>query len=386
MKIKIGNFNFINDKENKLGDRRELQDGFCYFWIDGKENKLFVLDASKFELERPESSIPIFERQLMERFEIIPFYKMIKNEIDDYIKKKVENLVNTQNYSRYELYKDISLTDILNLKKNSEFKFPKGTYFVMNFDTNKIEINEFRYNPYAEKIDNIEECETSFKNIIKNNIILKEIEKGIAPKFVVEIMKIDDFLKDKKSCSLIFSGTDEKFPLKKPYTSSIINLVEDKITLGNYKDKFKIQDLRGLIYGKNFFEINVTNLMNISKQISISFEDRLQQRIDYLKNEIESEYTIYRAENERNYYDMPYSMNDIVKVMLDNDEDKPKWFTKEIKQMGYKYNLLNYLEEAQTIEKVETVCVELGDNELQNIYYGMCGKKENFEEDETEEI
>ena len=36
--------------------------------------------------------------------------------------------------------------------------------------------------------------------------------------------------------------------------------------------------------------------------------------------------------------------------------------TKEIKQMGYKYNLLNYLEEAQTIEKVETVCVELGDN------------------------
>jgi len=378
MKIKIGNFNFINNLENKLGSFGELQYKDNYFWLDGKENKLFALSTTEFEQKKYGYSIPDFEKQLMERFEIIPFYKMATKEINDYIRKKAENLVNTQNYSRYNLYKDINLTTISDLKYKNEFKFDYGDHFSFNFDTNKIEIGDFKYNPYNEKIDNIEECENRLKDVLKKNIILKEIEKGIAPKFITEIMKINDFLEFKKSCSLIFSGTNEKFPLKQPYTSNIVELWKNRITLKSYNDKFKIQDLKGLMYGKNFFEINTINLMNIDKQIATSFEDRLQQRIDILKDEIQEEYSNYRYKNGVEYYEMPYSIDDMVRKVSNCEKEDLKWFTKEVEEMNHTYQLLSYLEKSQTIEEIKEICEELGDNELQKIYYGMKDEEETY--------
>lgn len=386
MKIKIGNFNFINDLENKLRNFNELQYNDDYFWLDGKENKLFAINTTKFEQEKYGHSIPDFEKKLMERFEIVPFYKEVTKEINDYVEKKVENLVKSQNYSKYNLYKDIDLREISALKYNQDFKFEYEDHFAFNFDTNKIEIGLFRYNPYTEKIDNIEECENRLKDIIKKKIILKEIEKGIVPKFVTEVMKINDFLEFKKSCFLIFNGTDEKLPLKHPYTSSIVGIWKNNITLESYDDRFELQDLKGLMYGKSFFEINSENLMNIDKQIAISLEDRLAQRIDLLKDEIENEYSNYRRKNEREYYDMPYTMENVVKKELNCSEEKPKWFTKEVQEMSHKYKMLNYLQKAQTIEEIKEVCVELGDNELQNIYYGMKYEEEDYEEEEETSI
>lgn len=383
MKIKIGNFNFINDSENKLRNFSELQYKDDYFWLDGKENKLFAMNTTKFEQEKYGYSIPDFERKLMERFEIVPLFVGITREINDYVEKKVEKLISSQNYSKYNLYKDIDLRYISDLKYNKDFKFELEDNFAYNFDTNKIEIGVFRYNPYTEKLDNIEECENRLKDIIKKKTILKEIEKGIAPKFVTEVMKINDFLEFKKSCSLIFNGTYEKLPLKHPYTSNIVSIWKNNITLESYNDRFKIQDLKGLMYGKNFFEINSENLMNIDKQIAISLEDRLEQRIDCLKDEIKDEYSKYRYKNEREYYDMPYSMEDVIKKELNFSEEKPKWFTKEVQEMSHEYKLLNYLQKAQTIEEIKEVCVELGDNELQNIYYGMKYEEEDYEEEES---
>ena len=49
MKIKIGNFNFIFNMENKLRDFIELQYKDYYFWLDGKEDSLYVTNISNFE-------------------------------------------------------------------------------------------------------------------------------------------------------------------------------------------------------------------------------------------------------------------------------------------------------------------------------------------------
>jgi len=44
MKIKIGNYNFISDKENKYNSYDRLDDYAKYFYLDGKENTLYVTE------------------------------------------------------------------------------------------------------------------------------------------------------------------------------------------------------------------------------------------------------------------------------------------------------------------------------------------------------
>lgn len=382
MKIKIGNFNFINKLENKMHNFEDLRYADNYFWLDGKENKLFVLDMSNFEISDKER-IPEFEKILKERFEIVPLYRRAKEEINNYINKKVENLINMQNYSKYHLYKDMRLSEILDLKNNTNFAFSFDDYYYVNFDTNKIEIGKFRYNPYNEKIENIEECENRLEAILKKKIILKEIEKGIAPKFITEIMKIDDFLKDKKSCYLIFNGIDEKYPLKKAVTSDVVQLWEGQITLESYSDKFELKDLKGLLYGKNFQEVNPINLMNIDKQIAVSLEDRLEQRIDLLKKKEEKNYGIYSKKNEREYYDIPIDLDTVIKNMsYYQEKELPGWLTKKVEEMCYKYNLLNYLSEVNDLEEIKNICIELKDKELQSIVYNMMNEEEYYTENE----
>ena len=61
------------------------------------------------------------------------------------------------------------------------------------------------------------------------------------------------------------------------------------------------------------------------------------------------------------------------------------WHNKELDQIIYKKNLIDFLEQAKTVDDIKEICVELGDNELQNIYYEMLYDEENSENEEDNE-
>ena len=87
------------------------------------------------------------------------------------------------------------------------------------------------------------------------------------------------------------------------------------------------------------------------------------------------------------YVYVPYNLEDAINRIKENKNTKEKieWHNKELDQIIYKKNLVDFLEQAKTIEDIKDVCVELGDNELQNIYYGMLYEEENCECEEEEE-
>lgn len=405
MKIKIGNFNFINDKENKLNTYsnydRELN--LEYYYLDGKEDTLFVNNSYNFEKGIYNREIPEFESELMNKYKIVKVYEETKKQIKDYITNKVEMFFKNKIYSKYELYKDMDLAKIDELEENSNFKYRYEDHLELDIEHNKINIGKIQFNPYTEKIDNLEELfeMNFFKEYIKTNLILKEIDKGIAPPYISEVRKIKEFMDGKKSVNLIFKN-HEKFKAE-TYIGDFLTLRNKKIELylgygtrQNFEREnihkkigdLKLEDFKGISYSKNVLEIDGRVLANADKQIAITLEDRLKQRIDIMKEEIEDEYYEYRSkvESKENTY-IPYSFQDVVNRINQSKDskEKPEWDSKEIEQIVRKNNLINFLEQAKTIEDIKDVCIELGDNELQNIYYGMLYEEENCESEEEKE-
>ena len=99
-----------------------------------------------------------------------------------------------------------------NLTDNSQFRVSYEDQFVLDIDNNKINVGKYNLNPYTQKIDNLDYAYNQglLDKYISNNLILKEIEKGIAPPYIYELNRINDFLQDKKNVNLIFKGY-EKF-------------------------------------------------------------------------------------------------------------------------------------------------------------------------------
>lgn len=405
MKIKIGNFNFINNNENKLSSYTNFdRDFFEYYYLDGKEDTLFVNTSYKFEKGIYDREIPKFESELIEKYKIVKIYEETKKQINNYITNKVEIIFKNKNYSKYKLYKDMDFRKINELKENKNFNYKYGDKLELDFERNKINIGKIQFNPYTEKIDNLEELFEIgfFKEHIKANLILKEIEKGIAPPYISEITKINEFLEGKKSVNLIFKDC-EKFKAE----ARIINflkLQDSKIeldlgycTIDNFKKEnpgkeekdLKIEDLKGISYSKNVLDINGRVLANADKQIAITLDDRLKQKIDIMKEDIKDEYYEYRnkVESKGNNY-IPYSFSEVINRLKEykDSKEKPEWYSKELENIIRKNNLINFLEQAKTIDDIKDVCVELGDNELQNIYYGMLYEEENYEEEEEETV
>lgn len=405
MKIKIGNFNFINDKENKLNPYRnyDRELNLEYYYLDGKEDTLFVNNSHNFEKGIYDREIPEFETELINKYKIVKVYEETKKQINDYISNKVEMFFKNKSYSKYELYKDMDLAKIDELEENSNFIYRYEDHLELDIEHNKINIGKIQFNPYTEKIDNLEELFeiNFFEEYIKTNLILKEIDKGIVPPYINEIRKIKKFMDGKKSVNLIFKNC-EKFKAE-TYIGDFLRLRDKKIELDlsygtrqNFEREnihkkigdLKLEDFKGISYSKNVLEIDGRVLANADKQIAITLEDRLKQRIDTMKEDIKDEYYEYRSkvESKENTY-IPYSFQDVLNRINENkdSEEKPEWYSKEIEQIVRKNNLINFLEQAKTIEDIKDVCVELGDNELQNIYYGMLYEEENCECEEEEE-
>lgn len=402
MKIKIGNFNFINDMENKLRSFSDFQYKNNYFWLDGKEDTLYVTNMSEFERDKYGNSIPEFEKELKSKYKIVHIYGELTKQVNQYIENRVDEFFKNRNYSKYELYKDMELRELKELSNDSKYKVGYRDDFVLDIDKNKINIGEFQLNPYTEKIDNLDNVfeQGILNNYIKTNLILKEIEKGIAPPYIYELNKINDFLEDKKNVNLIFKDCekfkceasigyilrtrDGNFELDLSYSAGSNFRTENPTKKVEY---LRLEDFKGISYGKNVLEIDGRVFANANKQIAVTLEDRLKQKVDHLKEDLKEEYYSYRNKADSKYAYVPYTLEDAVNRIKESEGSKEKieWHTKELDHIIHKNNLINFLEEAKTIEDIKDVCIELGDNELQNIYYGMLYEEENCECEEEEE-
>lgn len=402
MKIKIGNFNFINNMENKLRSFSDLQYENNYFWLDGKEDTIFVTNITEFEREKNGQTIPEYEKDLMSKYKIVHIYGEARKQINEYINNKVEQFFKYRNYSKYELYKDMKLKEYRELDNNKNFKLGYGDDLILDIEKNKINIGKFQLNPYTEKIDNLDEIfeQGILNNFIKTNLILKEIEKGIAPPYIYELKKIENFLLEKKNINLIFKDCekfkceaiisyflrirDRKFEIDLGYSAGSNFRLENPLKKA---DNLRLEDFKGISYGKNVLEIDGRVLANANKQIAITLDDRLKQKIDSLKEDIRDEYYSYRSKADSEYAYVPYTLEEAINRINENEDSKEKiaWNTKELDQIIHKSNLINFLEQAKTIEDIKEVCIELGDNELQSIYYGMLYEEENCECEEEEE-
>lgn len=416
MNIKIGNFNFINNNSDEFRGFGDLQYDDYYFYMDGKEDTLYVSSRNKFdrasEPEMQKYTDFDFQRELAKKYYIIDYNMLITNLINSYIRGKVLNIFNNKNYSKYNLYKNISFSKLMSLKDSSIYKFDFRDTTKFKIDSNKICKGKFIFNPYIENIENLEECYNNnmFKEQIKNSLILKEIQEGVAPKFVYELNKIEEFMKGKKSVNLIFNGY-EKFKIN-PYLSSFLDLRDNKISLNlsyneqnfferenptkNYKD-LKLNDLVGLSYGKNVLHIDNSALIDIDKQMTKSTEDKLLLKIDKLNDELLNEYNYYRnTHNQKDY--CPYDIQDAINICTQIDlrnlqresgnldgkhEEYPTYYSSELEDIFKRFDLIKELEQVENLEDLKDITRELGDNELQQIYYEFLDEEiQETEEDE----
>jgi len=293
MKIKIWNFNFLSEDENELDFiEYKMKNRFDRFYMDGKEDTLFVKDKFKFEeVDRGDYK---YEKELLEKYYIIDYHLLIRNKINSFIKQKAMELYTNNNYSRYELYNLIKFDDLNKLEQNAKSQF---WYNEKITKENKIVYEiEGGYNlifdPYTEEIENIETLyeQKLFSNEINNNLILLEIESNKAPEFIKHILDINKFLKEKKNVNLLFENGDTVKTNAR--IGSIFELWGNKISLEIDFNNYEIKDLRKITFNRKEIKIDSHKLMNWENQLKEfkrqSEEERnneLSEKATILKNE-----------------------------------------------------------------------------------------------------
>lgn len=311
-KMKINQFNFIMEDffngELSIESRYNNQLPMNYFYMDGRENILF----SNEEITNIE-----FKEEIREKFsKVINYIKDINQQINNSLDKKVEEMLKNGDYSRYSLYKDFSIKTLRDMLDEKEFIYRlsyDASHFKIDLKENVlISGNEIIYNPYTNSVENFEELykKGNFNSIIENKLIRSEYEKNIAPKFVYELIKIYNFLQDKKTVGVKLKDC-EKFK-----SDARINYIIDKERKNNnYKledltsnresfkeanpDKelkdMKIDDLEELVFGRNErLKINPENLKNLDVQIAISYKDKLLFKLDKLEGNLRSQFYEYK--------------------------------------------------------------------------------------------
>ena len=87
MIIKIGNFNFVSENEEEFSlSRYGIDSKFDYFYMDGKEDTLYVNSRSNFDKQNKEYYK--FEQELLKRYYILDYSSLIYNRIQKFISDK----------------------------------------------------------------------------------------------------------------------------------------------------------------------------------------------------------------------------------------------------------------------------------------------------------
>lgn len=165
-------------------------------------------------------------------------------------------------------YKDIT-NGILRLstrdgKKHFEFDMKK-----MKFENEEIDIFKNIYGL------------TSLKKILS----FEQYKKGKTPPFYNEVAKINEFLKDKKTVTLLLNdGEKKQVPAQ---ISQILARDHKKFWINTQLNNMDISNLRAIGYGRKELKINTDNLKSIDRQLDEIIENLKDKNIEI--EELENE-------------------------------------------------------------------------------------------------
>lgn len=400
MNIKIEKFNFINNRENRifLSGYDIDEKLFNYFYLDGKKDTLYVSSRDNFDTTEYN-----LEKELSKNFLILDYNMEIKNAVNRFINDKARQIYRTESYSRYKLYKDISLSEILSLDVNSKFSLGHTYDSYIDVKDNKIIVDGIKLDPYTQVITNLEDFykKGRFDEEIKATLIKLELQEHSAPKFVTSLIEINSFLQNKNSVNILFKDC-EKAKIEPIYSSFLYfryNNIELSLTekaCNSLKkanpninpDNLKLEDLQGLSYGKEALKIESKNLENIINQIVLSPNDELFYRLDVLEENINDNYrNIYK---ENIHLNLPSNL----KTPENFDELESITYGTGVKEIDDKINDLakklydiELIRNTDNVEEFNYAIKDLNDNELNSIaninsYITSNERNEETEEDE----
>lgn len=391
MIIKIGKFNFVGENKEEF---RLFQDNsysiFRYFYMDGKEDTLYVHSRSDFDKENKEYYK--FEQELLKKYYILEYSSLIHNRIQKFISDKTFEIFKNNNYASYELYKDISIRKLQSLDTDIKCSLSYNTK--INFNTNKLVYaldngDSIIFDPYTEEIHNLEELYKKglFDNEIKAGLILKEVQHKKAPKFIMKLAEINTFLKEKKNVNLIFNdGNKIKTEAE---LDEIFNIYDKKISL---RSSNELEDLKAVTFNKSEVTIHSKDFSDIEKQILKTIEDKILYKIDELKEKLRYNFDDYKYKDENRYY-IPDTIEECIEKIItleknnfekkeNQKEEYPVWYSKEFTNLWQDYERIKTLENTSSLEDIKEEVIKTEDEELNKIYLMLGGE----EDEESEEL
>lgn len=407
MNIKIGKFNFINNKDSKIYFNGYDLDFnlFNYFYLDGKEDTLYVSSRDNFDkIDDPGYSEYNLEKELSKKFYILDYNMEVENAVNSFIKDKARQIYRSESYSNYKLYNNISLNEIISVEENSKFSLGSTYDSYIDVKNSEIVIYGIKLNPYTQVITNLEDFYKNgrFDEVIKANLIKLELQDNIAPKFVSTLIEINNFFKNKNNVNLLIKGC-EKFKIE-PYIRSFLDFRNNNIELDlsykserNFKKnnmnieprKIELEDLQGLSYGKEILNIEPKNLENIINQIVLSPKDKLFYRLDKIEENINNKYrNIYKGNMDLNLpsnLKTPKNLDELESITYGTGD-------KEIDDKIYEYTKQLYdielIKNTDSVEEFNKAIKDLNDNELNSIINinSYITSNEKIEETEEDEI
>ena len=407
MNIKIGKFNFINNKDSKIYFNGYDLDFnlFNYFYLDGKEDTLYVSSRDNFDkIDDPGYSEYNLEKELSKKFYILDYNTEVENAVNSFIKDKARQIYRSESYSNYKLYNNISLNEIISVEENSKFSLGSTYDSYIDVKNSEIVIYGIKLNPYTQVITNLEDFYKNgrFDEVIKANLIKLELQDNIAPKFVSTLIEINNFFKKKNNVNLLIKGC-EKFKIE-PYIRSFLDFRNNNIELDlsykserNFKKnnmnieprKIELEDLQGLSYGKEILNIEPKNLENIINQIVLSPKDKLFYRLDKIEENINNKYrNIYKGNMDLNLpsnLKTPKNLDELESITYGTGD-------KEIDDKIYEYTKQLYdielIKNTDSVEEFNKAIKDLNDNELNSIINinSYITSNEKIEETEEDEI
>lgn len=407
MNIKIGKFNFINNRENRifLSGYDIDKKLFNYFYLDGKADTLYVSSRDNFDkindFKYNNYSEFDLERKLSQNFLVLDYNMEIKNAVNRFINDKARQIYRTESYSRYKLYKDISLGEIFSVDKNSKFSLGNTYDSYIDVEDNKIIVDGIKLDPYTQVISNLEDFYKNgrFNHEIKATLIKLELQDNIAPKFVSTLIEINNFLQNKNSVNILFKNCEKakiepRFRLFLYFGHNNIELSLSKKVYNSLKklnsnidiNNLKLEDLQGLSYGKELLNIEPKNLENIINQIVISPKDKLFYRLDVLEKNINEDYS--KIYNENVNLNLPINLKTIKK--LEELESIAygtgiKEIDNKISDLSKKLYDIDIIRNTDNVEEFNSAIKDLNDYELNSIANIKSYITSNEESEETEE-
>lgn len=215
---------------------------------------------------------------------VICFEKYLHDLIKSKLKEQLRLYI-TKNINNYEFYKTNNIVKIVeNLNKDisSDAYFSISNYKLDKIKENKIFINDYRISWFYDlekEILDVTECskKTNILNVLMCQELLdyavakEQYKRGIAPNIVYELMKINEFVKDKHRIKVILND-DSCYTIKNYsqkfrtisdifscYENSNLEIFKNNI-IESHEKNINIEDIKALKHGQVILPINHENL------------------------------------------------------------------------------------------------------------------------------